>query len=98
MDSSVREKEDHQLLPRWVFVTAIAVFIIMTVFGLIASENPDGLEKTFEKIGIKGTESGFISFGETFASDLLIMVVGMIGAFVILMAIALVIKKLGHPT
>lgn len=96
--SSVREKEDHRLLPRWVFVTAVVIFIIMTVIGLVASENPDGLEKTFEKIGVKGTESGLISFGETFASDLLTMVVGMIGAFVILMAIALVVKKLGRPT
>ena len=97
MVSSVNETEEHRLLPRWVIVTAVVVFVIMAIFGLVASENPDGLEKTFEKIGAEGAESGLISFGDTFASDLLTMAVGMIGTFVILVAIALVVKKFGRP-
>jgi len=95
--SSIKEIEERGLLPRWVLITAGVVFVIMTIFGIIASENPDGLEKTFEKIEIEGTESGLVSFGETFASDLLTMVIGMISAFVILVVIVLVIKKFGRP-
>jgi len=98
MTSSVIEEEEHRLLPRWALITAVVAFVIMADFGIIASENPDGLEKTFEHVGVEGTESGLISFGETFASDLLTMTVGMIGAFILLVAIALVLKKLKCPT
>lgn len=97
MASSIKEVEKRGLLPRWVIITAGVVFVIMAVFSIVASENPDGLEKTFEKIGVEGTESGLISFGKTFTSDLLTMVVGMIGAFVILVTIVLILKKLGRP-
>jgi len=89
-------KDGRRLLPRWVVLSAIGAFVIMAVFGLIASDNPDGLERTMEEIGVEGTESGLISFGDTFSSDLLTMAVGMIGAFVLLVVIPLTLKRRKH--
>ncbi|MFQ6123907.1 MAG: hypothetical protein ACE5R6_04775 [Candidatus Heimdallarchaeota archaeon] len=98
MVNSIKEVKKRKLLPQWVIITAGVIFGIMAVFSIVASENPDGLEKTFEKIGVVGTESGLISFGETLASNLLTMAIGMTGAFLLLIAIVLVLKKLERPT
>lgn len=98
MANSIKAKEKHPLLPRWVWISAIVAFVIMAVFGLVASDNPDGLEKTVEEVGAEGAESGLISFGETFSSDLLTMAVGMIAVFVVLVAIQLALKRFKPST
>ncbi|NHJ49299.1 MAG: energy-coupling factor ABC transporter permease [Asgard group archaeon] len=49
--------------PVWGLVTSVGVFGIMSIFGIVASTNPDGLERTLERLNISGIESGFGFFG-----------------------------------
>jgi hypothetical protein len=87
--------EEGFKVPRYVILTLIAAFVIMAVFALIASENPDGLERMFETIGVEGAEGGgFLSFGEGFAADLLTMAVGMAIVFAIIIVIMLAVRYL----
>jgi hypothetical protein len=81
-------------IPRYVLISLLVAFAIMAVFALIASENPDGLERMFEAIGAEGTEGGFVSFGEGFAAELLTMAVGMIIVFAIIIAVMLAVRYL----
>lgn len=76
--------EERLHIPRYVVLSLLAVFVIMAIFALIASQNPDGLERTFEAIGVEGAEGGFLGFGEGFIADILTMAVGMIIVFVII--------------
>jgi hypothetical protein len=81
-------------IPRYVILALIVAFVIMAVFALIASENPDGLERMFEAVGVEGAEGGFLSFGEGFAADLLTMAVGMAIVFAIIIVIMLAVRYL----
>ena len=86
--------EEGFTIPRYVILALIVAFVIMAAFALIASENPDGLERMFEAVGVEGAEGGILSFGEGFAADLLTMAVGMIIVFAIIIVIMLAVRYL----
>lgn len=86
--------EERLHIPRFVVFSLLVVFIIMGLFALIASQNPDGLERTFEAIGVDGTEGGFLGFGEGFAADILTMAVGMIIVFAIIIVLMYAMRYL----
>lgn len=90
----VAATEEGFTIPRYVILALIVAFAIMAVFALIASENPDGLERMFEAVGVEGAESGFLSFGEGLAADLLSMAVGMAIVFAIIIVIMLAVRYL----
>lgn len=73
-------------IPKWTFILTFGAFVAMSLFGLVASQNPDGLERTFEVLGIEGADSGILSFGEGLGWDILQMAVVMISLFLILIA------------
>ena len=78
----------------WYLAAILAVFVIMAIFALIASQNPDGLERTFEAIGVEGAEGGFLGFGEGLAADLLTMAVGMIMVFAVIIILMYLLRYL----
>jgi uncharacterized membrane protein len=87
--------EEGFTIPRYVILALIVAFAIMAVFAIIASENPDGLERMFEAVGVEGAEGGgFLSFGEGVAADLLTMAVGMAIVFAIIIVIMLAVRYL----
>ena len=54
--------EERLHIPRYVVLSLLAAFVIMAIFALIASQNPDGLERMFEAIGVESAEGGFLGF------------------------------------
>ncbi|MHA1224502.1 MAG: energy-coupling factor ABC transporter permease [Candidatus Heimdallarchaeaceae archaeon] len=77
-------KKEKFKIPLWSLFTSLGAFALMSIYGLIASNNPDGLEKTFEKLGIEGYDSTILSFGEGLGFDILIMFIAMIVLFLLL--------------
>ncbi|MFW9922253.1 MAG: energy-coupling factor ABC transporter permease [Candidatus Thorarchaeota archaeon] len=47
-DQEEETKPPLYKFPVWASISTVIVFGIMSIFGIIASENPDGLERTFE--------------------------------------------------
>jgi cobalt/nickel transport system permease protein len=76
--------------PVWGLVTSVGVFGIMSIFGIVASSNPDGLERTLERLEISGIESGFSFFGfpEGLGWDILQMAIIMAIVLVAIIAIS----------
>ena len=86
-------KKLEKVFSRYVILSLIGSFVIMALFGFIASENPDGLERTFEAIGVEEAESGFLSLeflGKGLWGDIISMAIGMI----LVLGIMLVVSKL----
>ncbi len=91
-------------------VSSVIVFGIMALFGIIASENPDGLERTFEFLQDAGytigeAESGLFGFPEGLGWAILQMAIVMViilGAILLINFIIFRIKKRNylktHPT
>ncbi|NHJ84057.1 MAG: energy-coupling factor ABC transporter permease [Asgard group archaeon] len=57
------ESEPKYKFPVWATVTTTGVFGVMSLFGIIASENPDGLERTFDFINDSGSTINPIETG-----------------------------------
>ncbi len=94
-------------IPVWTYVSTIAVFIFMSIFGIIASSNPDGLERTFEVLGIssKVIETGIFGLPEGLGWDILEMAISMIFLFFTLIGISYLVYRMRlmrfnriHPT
>lgn len=92
----VRTTEEGLTIPRYVLLSLLASFIIMSVFALIASGNPDGLERMFEAVGVEGAEGGLlaIEMGEGLGADLFAMFIGMMTVFAIIIIVMSVIRYL----
>ena len=91
---STNDHRDININKRGILVSAIIVFGIMSIYGLMASINPDGLEKTLEQIGAESSaSSGLISFGETYTGDLITLAIGMISVFIIIVILIVIVKK-----
>ena len=87
-------KIDKFRIPLWTLFVSLGVFAFMSIFGIIASTNPDGLERTFERLGIEGNVSGFLSFGDGLGYDILQMFIIMIILFVILVVLSYIMHRL----
>jgi cobalt/nickel transport system permease protein len=87
-------KIDKFRIPLWTLFVSIGVFVFMSIFGIIASTNPDGLERTFEKLGIEGNVTGFLSFGEGLGYDILQMFIIMIILFIVLIVLSYIMHRL----
>jgi cobalt/nickel transport system permease protein len=78
--------------PVWGAVTSVGIFGVMSVFGIVASENPDGLERTFEFLEDNGSvlnilETGFFGFPEGLGWTILQLAIIMSILFVTLLLI-----------
>jgi len=77
----MREQREAETLPPqykfpvWGLVTTVSVFGLMSIFGIVASSNPDGLERTLENLGIEGIETGIFGFPEGLGWDILQMAI-----------------------
>lgn len=81
-------------IPLWTLFVSLGVFVFMSIFGVIASTNPDGLERTFESLGIEGGVTGFLSFGDGLAYDILQMFIIMIILFIVLVVLSYIVYRL----
>jgi hypothetical protein len=88
--------EEGLTIPRYVLLALFVSFVIMAIFALIASENPDGLERMFEAVGVQGAEGGIlaIEMGEGLAADLFAMFIGMVTVFAIIIIVMSVVRYL----
>jgi hypothetical protein len=88
--------EEGLTIPRYVLLALLASFVIMAIFALIASGNPDGLERMFEAVGVEGLEGGIlaIEMGEGLGADLFAMFIGMVTVFAIIIIIMSVVRYL----
>jgi len=84
--------EERFHIPRYVVLSLLVAFVIMAIFALIASQNPDGLERMFEAIGVEGTEGGFLGFGEGLVADILTMAVGMVIVFALIIILMYLLR------
>ncbi|MHA1912232.1 MAG: PDGLE domain-containing protein [Candidatus Kariarchaeaceae archaeon] len=78
-----------------IIVSLIVVFLIMATFGYIASENPDGLERSLEEIEQGSEESGFleIDLGNDLLSSIVQMLTGMIIVGLLVFGLSWLLKK-----
>ena len=90
----IDSKPDKFKIPLWTLFVSLGVFVFMSIFGIIASTNPDGLERTFEKLGIEGEITGFLSFGDSLRYEILQMFIIMAILFVILVILSYIIYRL----
>jgi len=84
--------EERLHIPRYVVLSLLAAFVIMAIFALIASQNPDGLERMFETIGVESAEGGFLGFGEGIVADILTMAVGMVIVFALIIILMYLLR------
>ena len=88
--------EPQYRFPVWAAVSTIGVFGIMSIFGLVASEQPDGLERTFEFIEAAGfdlfaQETGLFGFPEGLGWAILQMAIIMILIFIVILVVNFII-------
>jgi len=82
--------------PVWAAVSTVVVFGAMSLFGIVASENPDGLERTFEFLEESGVnlqiqDSGLFGFPEGLGWSILQMAIIMLLIFVVIVGISLLV-------
>jgi cobalt/nickel transport system permease protein len=85
VEEKVEEPPKYKF-PVWGSISVVIVFGIMSIFGIIASENPDGLERTLEFIQEAGfainiTETGLFGLPEGLGWAILQMAIVMITIF-----------------
>lgn len=61
--------------PVWGLMTSVGVFGLMSIFGIVASNNPDGLERTLEVFGVEGIDTGIFGFPDGLGWDILQMAI-----------------------
>ncbi|MHA1303690.1 MAG: energy-coupling factor ABC transporter permease [Candidatus Heimdallarchaeaceae archaeon] len=93
------EQEPTFRIPIWAGVASFAAFAVMAIFGIVASENPDGLERTFEALEEQGIkinvlETGFLGFPEGIGWDILQMAIVMFILFFALIGISYLIYRI----
>ena len=78
--------------PVWGAVSTVGIFGIMSIFGIVASENPDGLERTFEFLIKEGSvltilETGLFGFPDGLGWSILQMAIIMVIFFTTILII-----------
>ncbi|MHA1204478.1 MAG: energy-coupling factor ABC transporter permease [Candidatus Heimdallarchaeaceae archaeon] len=92
------EAEPKFRIPIWAGIATFASFAVMSIFGIVASSNPDGLEKTFEVLSENGIdvtvlESGIFGFPEGLGWDILAMAIVMIILFFVLIGFSYLLYR-----
>jgi len=92
------ETEPKFRIPIWAGIATFASFAVMSIFGIVASSNPDGLEKTFEVLADNGIdvtvlESGIFGFPEGLGWDILSMAIVMIILFFVLIGFSYLLYR-----
>jgi cobalt/nickel transport system permease protein len=83
-------------VPVWGLVASVGVFGVMSIFGLVASNNPDGLERTLESFGLEGIDTGLFNFPEGLGWDILQMAIIMFLILFIIIYISAVVYQIRY--
>ena len=86
---------DKRMSNKGIVVSLTVIFLLMAAFGYIASENPDGLERSLEEIGQGSEESGFleIDLGNDLLSSIVQMLLGMVVVGLIVFGLSWLLKR-----
>lgn len=86
---------EKRISNKGIIISLTVVFLIMAAFGYIASENPDGLERSLEEIEQGSEESGFleIDLGNDLLSSIVQMLLGMIIVGLLVFGLSWLVKK-----
>ena len=92
------DKKPVYKFPIWATASTVIVFGVMSIFGIIASENPDGLERTFEFIRDAGftiseDESGLFGLPDGLGWAILQMAIVMIIIFCVILLVSFIIYQ-----
>jgi len=92
------DKKPVYKFPIWATASTVIVFGVMSIFGIIASENPDGLERTFEFIRdagftISDDESGLFGLPDGLGWAILQMAIVMIIIFCVILLVSFIIYQ-----